>query len=154
MFQAYRGNMQVRLYQDWELQTDPEAALFIADMRDAPLFAPGRWVQLGIADRGTDALLGDVGIRVVPDEAVAEIGFTLAPAAQGAGLGTEAVREVIGLVFDRSTVEQILAVTDARNLPSIRLLERVGMRRIETVAVVFKGEQCAEHIYAIRRGAY
>jgi RimJ/RimL family protein N-acetyltransferase len=71
--------------------------------------------------------------------------------AQGVGFGTEAVREAIGLIFERAPVAQIVAVTDARNLPSIGLLERVGMRRVETVAAVFRGEPCMEHIYAISR---
>jgi hypothetical protein len=46
-------------------------------MRDVVLFSPGRWVQLGIADRRTGALLGDLGICVPAGSETAEIGFTL-----------------------------------------------------------------------------
>jgi len=120
-------------------------------MSDVTLFPRGQWVQLGIADRRTNALMGDVGICVAADGEKAEIGFTLDATAQGVGFGTEAVREAISLVFERAPVAQIVAATDTRNLPSIRLLERVGMRRVETVAAVFRGEPCMEHIYAISR---
>jgi RimJ/RimL family protein N-acetyltransferase len=150
-FQAYRHDEQVGLYQGWEPQSDVDAAQFIADMSGVALFAGGQWVQLGIADARTNALLGDVGICVAEDGQSAEIGFTLSAAAQGVGLGTEAVRETIGLVFDGTRVERIVAVTDERNVPAVRLLERVGMRRLDTVAAVFRGQPCVEHVYAISR---
>lgn len=120
-------------------------------MSDVTLFPRGQWVQLGIADRSTNALIGDVGIWVAADGEKAEIGFTLDATAQGVGFGTEAVREAISLIFERAPVAQIVAVTDTRNLPSIGLLERVGMRRVATIAAVFRGEPCMEHIYAISR---
>jgi len=120
-------------------------------MRDVALFPLGQWVQLGIADRRTDALLGDVGICVAATKETAEIGFTLSVEAQGVGYGSEAVREAIDLIFDHSPVMQVLAVTDMRNTPSVRLLERVGMHRLDTVASMFRGNPCTEHIYGISR---
>lgn len=150
-FQLYRRDSRVGLYQSWEPQSDQDASLFIAEMSRVPLFPLGQWVQLAIADRISDALIGDVGVHVAADGATAEIGFTLSGPAQGQGLGTEAVRSAIELVFDRAPVERIVAVTDARNLPSIRLLERVGMQRIDAVQAMFKGEPCTEYRYAISR---
>ena len=152
-FQAYRHDSRVGLYQSWKPLSDLEASRFITEMSRVPLFPRGQWVQLAIADRATNALIGDVGICVAEDHATAEIGFTLSVPAQGVGLGTEAVRSVIALVFDHAPVGRIVAVTDTRNLPSIRLLERVGMRRTETVATVFQGEPCMEHIYVTLREA-
>jgi aminoglycoside 6'-N-acetyltransferase len=149
-FQAYRHDPQVGLYQGWEPQSDVDASRFIRGMSCIALFAPGQWVQLGIADR-TNALIGDVGVCVAADERTAEIGFTLSAAAQGVGLGTEAVQETIALLFDHARVSEIIALTDTRNLPAVRLLERVGMRRRETVAAVFRGQPCFEHVYAISR---
>ena len=150
-FQAYRRDPRIGLYQGWEPQSDDEALRFISDMRDVVLFPPGRWVQLGIADRRTDALIGDVGICVAATMETAEVGFTLSAAAQGVGLGTEAVREALDLIFDYAPVMQVRAVTDTRNTPSVRLLERVGMRRLDTVASMFRGNPCTEHIYGISR---
>jgi RimJ/RimL family protein N-acetyltransferase len=81
-----------------------------------------------------------------------EIGFTLSPGAQGRGIGTAAVREVIDLVFRFTGAGRVVGITDARNLPSIRLLERVGMRRVDSGEAMFRGEPCVEHRYAIDRG--
>jgi RimJ/RimL family protein N-acetyltransferase len=150
-FQSYRRDPRVGMYQGWEPQSDVDASRFITDMVDAPLFSPGRWVQFGIADRRTDVLIGDVGICVADTIEAAEIGFTLSAAAQGIGYGTEAVREVISLIFENVSVIKVVAVTDTRNTPAVRLLERVGMQRVDTVAAVFRGAACMEHIYWITR---
>jgi len=44
----------------------------------------------------------------------------------------------------------MLATTDARNLPSLRVLERLGMTRITRVETVFRGEPCVELGYELR----
>jgi RimJ/RimL family protein N-acetyltransferase len=151
-FQAYRQDANVGRYQGWQPQSDRDAARFIADMSSLALFPHGGWIQLGIAERQTNALIGDLGICVANDDTSAEIGFTLASAAQGMGFGADAVKAAFHLTFDHAAVAQIIAVTDARNLPASRLLERVGMRRVDTVAAVFRGQPCVEHVYAISRG--
>ena len=147
-FQLYRRDSRVGLYQAWEPQSDLDASLFVTEMSRVPLFPRGQWVQLAIADRVTDVLIGDVGICVAADLETAEIGFTLSVPAQGRGLGTEAVRSVIDLVFDHAPVGQIVAITDARNQASIRLLQRVGMRRVATTQAIFRGSPCTEYRYA------
>ena len=49
--------------------------------------------------------------------------------------------------------ERVIGITDARNLPSMRLMERVGMRMTETSQAVFRGEACVEHTYTVTRAA-
>lgn len=150
-FQAYRQDEETGRYQGWTPQADPQASAFLAQMSGAPFLAPDEWIQLGIALRESDALIGDIGIRVAADQAMAEIGFTLRAQSRGAGLGTEAVREAIGLVFEQAPVARVVGITDARNAASLRLLERAGMRWVETVQSAFRGEPCVEHVYAISR---
>lgn len=148
-FQAYRGDPDVGRYQGWLPMTDAEAGVFLEHMAAAEPFVPGAWFQLGIADRDSNVLIGDIGVRVAADGGHAEIGFTLRASAQGRGLGSEAVRAVVGLLLERVKLPRVVAITDARNLPSVRLLERVGMRRVETVSTSFRGEPCIEHKFAI-----
>ncbi|MBK6980731.1 MAG: GNAT family N-acetyltransferase [Betaproteobacteria bacterium] len=152
-FQAYRRDADTGRYQGWTPQTDAQSLAFLVQMESADLFVPGEWVQLGIAERATDGLIGDVGIRIDPDGATAEIGFTLGPGSRGAGLGAEAVAEAMGLIFDCSCVARVIGITDARNASSIRLLERVGMRQVDTVRTEFRGEPCVELVYALSRDA-
>jgi RimJ/RimL family protein N-acetyltransferase len=151
-FQAYRADPETGRYQGWQPLPDVAAARFIAQMHAAPFGIAGEWFQLGIAERDTGALIGDIGVCVRMDpQPHAEIGFTLAAAARGRGLATEAVRLVVDLLFEHTGVERIVAVTDARNGPSISLLERVGMRLHATAAALFRDEPCQEHLYVLDR---
>ncbi|MBK7901740.1 MAG: hypothetical protein IPJ97_01435 [Proteobacteria bacterium] len=60
---------------------------------------------------------------------------------------------MVELIFRCSTAERVIGITDARNLPSMRLMERVGMRMTETSQAVFRGEACVEHTYTVTRAA-
>lgn len=130
---------------------DPDAQQFLAEMAESPLFQPGAWQQLAIADVDSDALLGDMGLHVAPDGSEAELGFTLSKAAQGKGIATSAAEAAINLLFERTAVGKIVGVTDARNEPSIRLLKRIGMREVASREAVFRGEPCVELVFALRR---
>jgi RimJ/RimL family protein N-acetyltransferase len=112
----------------------------------------GQWFQFGIADRSTDRLIGDIGVCVHgPEKGHAELGFTLAADWQGRGLAFEAVCETLVLLFENTDIDRVIAITDARNDASVRLLERVGMKRLETLNAVFRGEPCLEHVLSIHR---
>ena len=90
-------------------------------------------------------VVGDVMVRVedawaqreVAHRAVgtqAELGWTLDPAVGGRGLATEAVRAALRIAFEGLGVRRVVASAFADNAPSLRLAERVGMRR-ESYAV-------------------
>lgn len=150
-FQAYRSIPEVGRYQGWSPMSDAEATRFLDEMSGAPLFAAGQWVQLGIGEPEADALVGDVGLYLSEDGTSGEVGFTLQPSAQGRGVAGRAVREAVQLLFAMTGVTRIMGITDARNLPSIRLLERLGFALIESRQVVFRGEPCTERVYALPR---
>jgi RimJ/RimL family protein N-acetyltransferase len=73
------------------------------------------WAQAEVRDRAKDVS--------------AEIGWCLAPAHEGRGYATEAVRELLGIAFDALGLRRVTAICFADNEPSWRLMERVGMRR-------------------------
>lgn len=150
-FQSYRQDTALGQYQGWHPQSDADALAFITAMAMAPIFPRAEWVQLGIAERATYELIGDIGICVSADGICAEIGFTLSRPAQGRGFAKEAVGLATQLLFQTTAVSEIRGVTDARNAASIALLERVGMRRIATAEAVFKCEPCVEHTYVLKR---
>jgi RimJ/RimL family protein N-acetyltransferase len=105
------------------------------------------WVQ-GFGERLADtlvvekdgAVIGDLMLRIedawaqaeVREQAAgtqAEIGYTLDPAYGGQGYATEAVREELRICFEDLGLRRVTALLFADNVPSWRLLERVGMRR-------------------------
>jgi len=154
-FQFYRSDPEVGRYQGWSALNDADAAAFLAEMAAAKFGVPGEWFQIAVADRPTDALVGDIGIVFDGNRSNAvEIGFSMAPSAQGRGIGTEAVRCAIAMLFESRQVDVVEGITDARNGPSIRLLERVGMRHVRTRQAAFKGEACTEHVYCIARAQW
>ncbi|MET0915345.1 MAG: GNAT family N-acetyltransferase [Jiangellaceae bacterium] len=86
------------------------------------------------------ALIGDLMVRVrdpyaqreVAELAAgleAELGWTFDPAHQGRGLATEAVRALIAICFDDLGLHRVTAACFTDNVPSWRLMERIGMRR-------------------------
>jgi aminoglycoside 6'-N-acetyltransferase len=150
-FQAYRSIPELGRFQGWSPMSGTEALSFLGEMCNAQLFTAGDWVQLAIADHEDGHLIGDIGIFVSADGQTGEIGFTLAPAAQGRGIATAAVRQALQLLFDITRVKQVLGITDRRNVRSIRLLERVGFRHCESRSTVFRGEPCVEDVYALSR---
>lgn len=122
-------------------------------MNTTKLLKAGHWCQIGITNSPADTLIGDIGICVTADQSEAEIGFSMARHAQKKGFACEAVREAIRFAFEQSKVNQVVGITDARNLPSIRLLERIGMEKCKEFDSVFRDEPCTEILYSISRNA-
>ncbi|TXC62072.1 GNAT family N-acetyltransferase [Piscinibacter aquaticus] len=106
--------------------------------------------QLAIAERGSDLLLGDIGLCGRENGEV-ELGFTLMHAAQGRGIATEALRALVQALFRFPQVRCVVAETDERNRASIRVLERLGMTLVERREAVFKNEPCVELRYRLAR---
>jgi RimJ/RimL family protein N-acetyltransferase len=120
-------------------------------MASAELFQPGIWAQIGIADGSNDKLIGDMGVCISADGQYAEIGFTLSDTYHGKGLASEAVRETISMLFEANDIQRVIGITDSRNIPSIQLLERVGMKLASTDRAMFRGQDCDEHTYLVER---
>lgn len=150
-FQAYRGIPELGRYQGWTRMSEAEALAFLLEMEAGVFFLPGQWIQLGIADPDTDALVGDIGLHLSDDGRTGEVGFTLTPSSQGRGIATAAVREALRLFFAASPVSHVIGVTDARNTPSVRLLERLGFGFRESRDAVFRGEECVERVFVLSR---
>jgi aminoglycoside 6'-N-acetyltransferase len=152
-FAAYRADAELGRYQGWAPMAREASAAFIAEMAQAPAFVVGEWLQLAIADRAGDGLIGDVGVHL-NDAATAEIGFTLAREWHGRGLGREAVQALIAMLFERTAVQRIIGITDARNTASARLMTAAGMRHAMTQDAVFRGEPCVEWTFEVLKPSH
>ena len=87
-------------------------------------------VPIAIALKGADDLIGDCALKVARGDArQAEIGFTLSRTYQGKGYAAETVSRLLDWAFGELDLHRVVAITDQRNEPSSRLLERLGMRR-------------------------
>jgi len=129
---AYRSDPQVHRHQGWD-RTDPEAVrASIEEMAGRAPGEPGGWVQFSVHERGGDEVVGDVGLSPAEDEpGVIKVGFTMSPAVQGRGYATEAVGALIDYALDELGADVVRAYASAENLPSIRVMEKTGMRLME-----------------------
>jgi RimJ/RimL family protein N-acetyltransferase len=84
---------------------------------DLMLAIDDAWAQAEVADRAE-------GVQ-------AELGWVIAPSYAGRGLATEAVAELLRICFEDLGLRRVTALCFADNVPSWRLMERVGMRREE-----------------------
>ncbi|WP_118134252.1 GNAT family N-acetyltransferase [Oceanicella sp. SM1341] len=115
------------------LRADPDIARFMQWSADAEAFerhllAPARpgtgrgWVNLAVADRGSDALLGDHALRLDGD--LATLGLALAPGARGRGLGRELIMARLARL--PAQVARVRAEIDTDNPRSRALFEACG----------------------------
>ena len=151
-FCGYRSDPRVARYQDWESCSEEEGRQLLEQQMTLHPDVPGTWFQVAIELAEAGALIGDCGLHTLADRPrQAEIGFTVARDHQGKGYATEAVARLLEYAFGTLEKHRVIAVTDARNLPAARVLERVGMRReghfIENIW--FKGGWGDEYQYAV-----
>ncbi|NOT89304.1 MAG: GNAT family N-acetyltransferase [Lysobacter sp.] len=153
VFLGYRSDPLVARYQGWWPMDEARARAFLREHgAKADLDSAGHWLQLAIADAANDALLGDLGVWLSHDRAEAELGITVAPAAQGRGTGRMAMRAACAMLFADPAVTRIHANADARNTPCRRMLVAAGFRETGTADVFVKEEACVEHQYIVERG--
>lgn len=153
-FFKYRPNPQVALYQGegWENYKFEQAVEFVKEQMNFEPDIPDTWFQVAIELKNTGNLIGDCAIHTLPqDTNQVEIGFTLNPMYQNKGFGTEAIKCLLGYIFNVLNKHRVIAVTDVRNKNSIKLLEKVGMRREGHFIknAWNKGEYTDEYLFAI-----
>lgn len=150
---TYRSRPDVCRYLPFEPMTrDVLAARLATDMARRELTDEGHAMTLGARLADTGELAGDVVLflRSVLHRG-GEVGYAFHPSFGGRGLATEAAAAVVRLGFEHLGLHRIIARLDARNTPSARLCERLGMR-LEARLVRnewFKGEWSDELDYAI-----
>jgi len=83
-----------------------------------------------LAGGADDIFIAGGGFKGPPEDGTVEIGYSVLPRFQGQGYGTELVRALIDWAFSQPGVRQIAAETTEENVASVRLLERIGFRRI------------------------
>ena len=150
-FHAYRSNPVLARYQGWQPMSTADAATFLNQMQQVTRLQAGHWIQLGIAEASSAALVGDIGLFLSDDATHAELGFTLHHQHHGQGHASRAVQLALQLLFSIDSVSRVEAIADARNTPSINVLTRNGFSLVGQQAVYFKGEHCSELVYQYLR---
>ncbi len=152
-FFNYRSDPEVARYQGWrwpytlELATD-----FVNEMKAHRPGIPGAWYQLAAILKPEGEMIGDCGFhRLLEDPHQAEIGFTLARPYHRHGYGYEMACCLLGYLFEGLGLHRVSANCDPQNIPSIKLLEKLGMRHEGRFiqSLWYKGAWADEDWYAI-----
>jgi RimJ/RimL family protein N-acetyltransferase len=122
---------EVARYLYWEPRTRAEVSATIEQkIACRRIVGEGDVLSLAVNMADGGPAIGDLMLRYSSAaHGQAEVGYILHPDLQGRGLATEAVRALVDLAFDGLDVHRVHAQLDARNSPSARLLERLGLRR-------------------------
>src|SRR5262249_32201751 len=132
------------------LRSDPDVMKYVASRRPESIeeaqivldkviahcehhgFAP--WA---VIDQVTGKLAGWCGFKYVEDTGEVEIAYGLAKEYWGKGLASEAASAAMEHGFEHLHFDRIVAVVWPENVASMRVLEKLGMRR---EAELYKGE--------------
>jgi len=128
---AYRSDPAVHAMQGWD-RTDPDGVRAeIEEMANRKPGEPGGWVQFTVESRD-GGIVGDVGLSPADGETgVIKVGYTVDPRFQSRGYATEAVKALVDYAFATLDADTVRAYAGAENTPSIRVMEKVGMRLME-----------------------
>lgn len=154
---AYRSHDDVARFQGWIPASVDDAQAFITRNASATFNDHESWYQLAIRSQSSGELIGDLGVHFVGDDGKqAEIGFTIAPARQRQGLGAEAVRGLLDLLFTKLDKHRVFASVDPRNEASMALLRKVGMRQEAHFrqSMFWKGEWVDDVVFAVLRAEW
>jgi RimJ/RimL family protein N-acetyltransferase len=94
---------------------------------DASVVGYGPWIVIA---RGEGVVVGSAGFIGKPTDGSIELGFGIHPDFRNQGYASEAARALIEWGLDQRVVERVVAKCDPDNLPSVRVLEKIGMSRV------------------------
>ncbi len=117
----------------WLLRTEVDPVSFRAAWRRAAEDTDDHSVAVVL----DGVVIGTVSLEVIdgmgqpgmPPRTEAQLGYTFDPGYGGHGYASEAVTAMVVHAFDQLGVRRIVAGCFADNLASVRILEKVGMRR-------------------------
>jgi RimJ/RimL family protein N-acetyltransferase len=152
-FLAIHADPEVVRYVPYPPMTRPVATERLAQIRTmTAIDDESQNLRLAAVLPEADELIGDVSIWSTPqDRLQAEIGFVIDPRFHGKGYASEAAAELLRIGFEEAGLHRITANCDARNGPSARVMERIGMRQEAHFRQneFLKGEWTDELVYAI-----
>ena len=107
------------------------------------------WLNQVVFDKTTNSAIGTLQAGVHIESQVATIAYKVGTDYQRKGYATESVTAMILHLQNNYNVTQIKSLVDTRNVPSISLVEKLGMKQIQYIEKTdhFKGSDSDEYVY-------
>ena len=91
-----------------------------------------------VVERESGQVIGDVGFGVFEPTGDIELGYTLGRVYWGHGYATEAAGACLAAGLEHLGAPRIIALADEENFASLRVAERLGMTRLETIEAHYR----------------
>ncbi|NTD99096.1 GNAT family N-acetyltransferase [Agrobacterium tumefaciens] len=114
-----------------QLHANDYHQLFEMALKDYDLGSFGRW---GIFDAKNELFIGTCLYRPfveVPEQT--EIGYSLIKSYWGMGIGTEVAKALLSYGFAKTKTNEIVALTDLRNIGSQKVLQKLGFKQLNNI---------------------
>jgi [ribosomal protein S5]-alanine N-acetyltransferase len=149
---AFHSDPAVVRYHLYDVYTEEGTQQHIQDRLHDRAVEPRTAWELAVTLTDSGRLIGRSGLQITSEpDREASLGFMFQRDVWGQGYATEAAQALLQLGFGPLGFHRIFAECDPRNLGSIRVLEKLGMRReahlVENTFI--KGEWCDTLIYAL-----
>lgn len=126
----YRSDIETNKYQGWIPESIDEVRNFILNRVSSTIDISNTWFQFVIIKKYDSELIGDIGLHFFGAEnKQVEIGCTIDRNYQKLGFAAEALFEIFRYLFQELNKHRIIASIDPRNIGSIKLVEKLGMRQ-------------------------
>lgn len=118
----------------------------------APIHLSQIWLNFAIYNKNLNEYIGTVQATIYSKDLKASIAYVLPSKYWGKGYAQQAVTEMINILISNYKIKMFHAYIDTRNIKSIKLVERLGFKKIgfEKNADFFKGSTSDEYIFALK----
>ena len=114
----------------WDDEPVSRARIEEVVAQSARMFSEEDLGLFGVRLRGSQRLVGFCGFVRLEGMEEPELGYELLPELWGSGLATEAARACVRHAFEEAGLERVIAGADASNGASLRVIEKLGMKRM------------------------
>jgi RimJ/RimL family protein N-acetyltransferase len=150
---AYQSDPEIVRYIPWPVRTREQVRAAIVAFKDRTrMECSGDGLVLAIVEKQSGMAIGQVNVQIASrEDGQGDFGYVVSRAFANCGYATEAAAAVLDYAFDVLGLHRMSAQIDTRNLASVAVAAKLGMRREAEFRENewFKGEWTSSFIYAI-----
>ncbi|MGE5703142.1 MAG: GNAT family N-acetyltransferase [Clostridia bacterium] len=146
---AYASDPEVVTYMIWGPNREEETKVYVQETLAQTTRHPRLNYDLAVIEKESSRLVGGCSLNVSGSNA--EFGYCFHRSSWGRGYATEVSRELLSFGFEQLQLHRIYATCRPQNIGSMRVLEKLGMRREGHLREHFwaKGAWQDSYLYAI-----
>lgn len=129
----FAAMLHVRVPVDWPppLNDEQSQQFFLVFLRDHPDLVGWCVWYIVLREGGVRTLIGNAGFKGAPLDGAVEMGYSIVPAYQRRGYGSEAIDALVRWAFEDRRVRRVIAETYPDNAGSIGVLQKIGFAQCD-----------------------